>query len=95
MFDHIVFKRKSCFFTGCAGAGKSFLLRAVIRGLIALLSSESVAVTSMTGIAAQNISGVTLHSLTSMSAVDQLECDQSVETYFEMLFKRSLFPQNR
>lgn len=53
LFDNIVFERKSCFFTGCAGAGKSFLLRAVIESLEKLLKhSGAVAVTSMTGIAA-------------------------------------------
>ncbi|KAH0574280.1 ATP-dependent DNA helicase [Spironucleus salmonicida] len=63
VYDMVVFERKSVFFTGQAGSGKSFLIRAIIQGLQRLLLPEQLAVTAMTGIAAVNIAGQTLHSL--------------------------------
>ncbi|KLO10923.1 hypothetical protein SCHPADRAFT_808206, partial [Schizopora paradoxa] len=55
---------RNVFFTGCAGTGKSFLLRKIIEHLRAENTSDPdvVAVTASTGIAACNIGGVTLHS---------------------------------
>ena len=52
--------RQGCniFFTGCAGTGKSFLLRYLTR----ILPKESTFVTALTGVAAVNIGGSTLHS---------------------------------
>eukprot|EP01102_Stenamoeba_stenopodia_P001717 TRINITY_DN11569_c0_g2_i1.p1 TRINITY_DN11569_c0_g2~~TRINITY_DN11569_c0_g2_i1.p1 ORF type:complete len:612 (+),score=115.89 TRINITY_DN11569_c0_g2_i1:92-1837(+) len=52
----------SFFFTGAAGTGKSFLLKQMIKELIAMHGSSSVFVTASTGIAACNIGGTTLHS---------------------------------
>lgn len=49
---------KSVFFTGSAGTGKSYLLRA----LVDTLPKETTWVTAMTGMAALNIGGRTLHS---------------------------------
>ncbi|KAG2183553.1 hypothetical protein INT43_006559, partial [Umbelopsis isabellina] len=57
----VVFDRKSLFFTGSAGTGKSVLLREIIAHLRRRLG-DSVAVTASTGIAACNINGMTLHS---------------------------------
>lgn len=56
--------RKSVFFTGSAGTGKSVLLREIIRELRDKYRREPdrVAVTASTGLAACNIGGVTLHS---------------------------------
>lgn len=58
---------KNVFFTGSAGAGKSVLLREIIRFLRSDAERKgwdrhSVAVTASTGIAAINIGGGTLHS---------------------------------
>ena len=60
----IVEGRKSVFFTGAAGTGKSVLLREIISALKSIYGRESdqVAVTASTGLAACNIGGVTLHS---------------------------------
>jgi ATP-dependent exoDNAse (exonuclease V) alpha subunit len=57
-------QRKSVFFTGSAGTGKSVLLRETIRVLRAKYKREPdrVAVTASTGLAACNVGGVTLHS---------------------------------
>ena len=52
---------KSCFFSGAAGTGKSFLLRYVIQEL-RQRDAGAVAVTAPTGIAASHIGGQTLHS---------------------------------
>lgn len=57
-------KKKSVFFTGSAGTGKSVLLREIIAALRRQYAKESdrVAVTASTGLAACNVGGVTLHS---------------------------------
>ncbi|KAK9359848.1 PIF1-like helicase-domain-containing protein [Lipomyces starkeyi] len=57
-------EKRSVFFTGSAGTGKSVLLREIISTLRKKYSrdSESVAITASTGLAACNVGGVTLHS---------------------------------
>ncbi|ELR05216.1 hypothetical protein GMDG_01654 [Pseudogymnoascus destructans 20631-21] len=57
-------QKKSVFFTGSAGTGKSVLMRAIIAELRKVYKKEPdrVAVTASTGLAACNIGGVTLHS---------------------------------
>ena len=57
-------QKRSVFFTGSAGTGKSVLLREAIKVLREKYKRESdrVAVTASTGLAACNIGGVTLHS---------------------------------
>lgn len=59
---------KNVFFTGSAGAGKSYLLRQMIHDLHAKYSKSSgaVAITASTGIAACNIGGITLHSFSGV-----------------------------
>ena len=57
-------ERKSVFFTGSAGTGKSVLLREIIKTLRVKhrTQPDRVAVTASTGLAACNVGGVTLHS---------------------------------
>ena len=57
-------QKKSVFFTGSAGTGKSVLLREIIKVLREKHKREldRVAVTASTGLAACNVGGVTLHS---------------------------------
>ena len=57
-------KKKSVFFTGSAGTGKSVLMREIISALRKVYTREPdrVAVTASTGLAACNVGGVTLHS---------------------------------
>ena len=57
-------QKKSVFFTGSAGTGKSVLLRETIKVLREKYKREAdrVAVTASTGLAACNVGGVTLHS---------------------------------
>jgi ATP-dependent DNA helicase PIF1 len=57
-------KKKSVFFTGSAGTGKSVLMREIITALRKTYKREPdrVAVTASTGLAACNVGGVTLHS---------------------------------
>lgn len=64
VLEMIVKKGQSVFFTGSAGTGKSVLMREAIRQLRDKYKNEPdrVAVTASTGLAACNISGVTLHS---------------------------------
>ncbi|RPD64137.1 hypothetical protein L226DRAFT_373758 [Lentinus tigrinus ALCF2SS1-7] len=54
----------SLFYTGSAGAGKSVLLREIIKTMRKKFpkSPDAVAVTASTGIAACNVGGVTIHS---------------------------------
>lgn len=60
----VVEHKKSVFFTGSAGTGKSVLMREIISSLRKLYIREPdrVAVTASTGLAACNVGGVTLHS---------------------------------
>lgn len=62
LFNAAVIRRKSLFFSGSAGTGKSHLLRAIIKGLSRLEDDEKVVVTAPTGTAAVNISGCTIQS---------------------------------
>jgi len=57
-------KKKSVFFTGSAGTGKSVLMRSIIDRLKRKFAKdpERVCVTASTGLAACNIGGQTLHS---------------------------------
>ena len=57
-------QKRSVFFTGSAGTGKSVLLRETIKVLREKYKREQdrVAVTASTGLAACNVGGVTLHS---------------------------------
>lgn len=64
VLDLVVDKKKSVFFTGSAGTGKSVLMREIISSLRKVYKREPdrVAVTASTGLAACNVGGVTLHS---------------------------------
>lgn len=64
VLDLVVEQKRSVFFTGSAGTGKSVLLREIIASLRKKYQREPdrVAVTASTGLAACNIGGVTLHS---------------------------------
>lgn len=64
VIEAIVKNKKSIFYTGSAGTGKSVLMREIIRQLREKYRKEpdAVAVTASTGLAACNIEGVTLHS---------------------------------
>ena len=60
--------KKSVFFTGSAGTGKSVLLREIIKVLREKYRREPdrIAVTASTGLAACNVGGVTLHSFSGI-----------------------------
>ena len=64
VLELVVEKKKSVFFTGSAGTGKSVLLREIIKVIRDKYKREPdrVAVSASTGLAACNIGGVTLHS---------------------------------
>lgn len=68
VLDLVINKKKSVFFTGSAGTGKSVLMRAIIADLRKMYIKEPdrVAVTASTGLAACNIGGVTLHSFSGI-----------------------------
>lgn len=68
VLEAVVKHGKSVFFTGSAGAGKSYLLRQIIYDLHTKYSKSTgaVAVTASTGIAACNIGGITLHSFSGV-----------------------------
>jgi ATP-dependent DNA helicase PIF1 len=64
----LVSEKKSVFFTGSAGTGKSVLLREIITTLRKKFAREPdrVAVTASTGLAACNVGGITLHSFSGI-----------------------------
>lgn len=58
----MLLQRKSVFFTGAAGTGKSFIVQ-ILRDVLRYLDLENrVAFTAPTGVAACNIEGTTIHS---------------------------------
>lgn len=57
----IVKEGKNIFYTGAAGTGKSLVLRTIISQLRGRYGKQSVAITASTGLAANNIGGITLH----------------------------------
>lgn len=66
IFDLVVYQKKSVFFTGSAGTGKSFLLRSIIEGLCDTARAGGLAICASTGIAAIQIKGQTLHRFTGI-----------------------------
>lgn len=64
VIDLVITDKKSVFFTGPAGTGKSVLMRAIIAELKKKWARdpERLSVTASTGLAACNIGGMTLHS---------------------------------
>ncbi len=57
-----IMARKSCFFTGAAGTGKSFCV-SVLQSVLAKLGKTGIiSLTAPTGVAACNIKGMTIHS---------------------------------
>lgn len=60
VLEMVLHDKKSLFFTGSAGTGKSVLLRAIIDEM-SIRYGAGLAVTASTGIAACNINGCTLH----------------------------------
>ena len=57
-----ILQRKSVFFTGAAGTGKSYVLRVLQDIMTHLKRSDSIAFTAPTGVAACNVRGLTIHS---------------------------------
>lgn len=58
----IVDEKISTFLTGGAGTGKSYLVEKVVTALSDIYGSQKVAVTALTGVAAFNVGGCTIHS---------------------------------
>ncbi|KXS09022.1 hypothetical protein M427DRAFT_258783 [Gonapodya prolifera JEL478] len=78
--------RKSVFFTGSAGTGKSHLLRYLVEQLQQLHGEEAVAVTATTGIAAVNIGATTIHSFAGIGLGDE-----EVDTLIKIICSRKGF----
>lgn len=57
-----IMARKSVFFTGAAGTGKSYILKVLREVLDGLGLSDKVSFTAPTGVAACNIRGLTIHA---------------------------------
>ncbi|CAG8435469.1 9992_t:CDS:10 [Funneliformis mosseae] len=70
--DLVLNNEDNVFYTGAAGTGKSVLLRSIISGIRRKYGKSSVAVTAMTGIAAINIGGQTLHSFAGLTPQSNL-----------------------
>jgi len=54
--------KKSVFYTGAAGTGKSFILQILKEVVRKLDCADMIAFTAPTGVAACNVSGLTIHS---------------------------------
>ena len=57
-----ILQRKSVFFTGAAGTGKSYIIRVLQDIMAHLKRSDKIAFTAPTGVAACNVGGLTIHS---------------------------------
>ena len=66
VMEAVVEGGESCFFTGAAGSGKSFLLRAIVQRLRDAGRRNCTFVTGTTGIAACNVGGTTIHSFSGV-----------------------------
>lgn len=66
VFDLVVTKKKSIFFTGSAGTGKSLLLKHIIRAL----PVSTTAVTGTTGLAGSLLGGCTIHGFAGLGRGD-------------------------
>ncbi|GMM28520.1 DNA helicase [Martiniozyma asiatica (nom. inval.)] len=63
VMESIIQQKKSIFFTGSAGTGKSYLLKKIIRKLHTRYGKEAIGISAPTGLAAANIGGETIHRL--------------------------------
>ena len=57
-----IMQRKSIFYTGAAGTGKSFILKIVQQVFQYVKKANALSITATTGIAAVNVRGMTVHS---------------------------------
>lgn len=82
VYNAVVGERKNCFFTGAAGSGKSWVLKAIVAGLrsTTFLTTEQdkaktkgleVMVCAPTGLAASNVGGVTIHKFAGLGPHDE------------------------
>jgi len=72
---------KNLFITGVGGTGKSFLLRVIVEKL----GHKNVAVTALTGLAAKNVGGITLHSFAGMGH----DLSKKVNSFAKSRWKRT------
>ncbi|CAG8793206.1 15883_t:CDS:1, partial [Cetraspora pellucida] len=66
VIDVIINKKKSLFFTGPGGCGKTYTLNFLIKKLHLKYGKSKIGITSSTGISALNIDGTTLHGFTKI-----------------------------
>ncbi|CAJ0826507.1 11661_t:CDS:2 [Entrophospora sp. SA101] len=78
VYELIIKQKANVFFTGAAGTGKSFLLQKIVSALEVMHGRKSIGITATTGIAAVNISGVTLHSFGGIGYADELTTEELI-----------------
>lgn len=61
VLELVVRKNLNVFYTGCAGTGKSVILKSLIERLSSLYGKDAIGITASTGLAAATIGGTTLH----------------------------------
>lgn len=66
VFEKVKTSSNNFFITGSAGTGKSYLLKYIVKYFLGKYGDTHVGVTAMTGLAAININGRTLHSWAGM-----------------------------
>ncbi|CAG8840638.1 5037_t:CDS:1, partial [Cetraspora pellucida] len=71
IIDIVMTKKKSIFFTGAGGCGKSYTLNFLIKLLYKEYGMSKIGVTSSTGLSALNINGMTLHKFASIGIMDK------------------------
>lgn len=71
--EEILLSDQSCFLTGVAGSGKSYLLKCLFPSLILKHGYSSVFITATTNIAASNINGITLSRFMGLIVNDETD----------------------
>ncbi|CAG8637772.1 12728_t:CDS:2, partial [Cetraspora pellucida] len=85
VIDVVINKKKSLFFTGPGGCGKTYTLNFLIKKLHLKYGKSKIGVTSSTGISALNIDGTTLHGFTKIGVMDK-PFDEIIEIIKEKNF---------
>lgn len=75
--------RQSTFFTGAAGTGKSYIVTLLLQVLKKLELTDRLALTAPTGVAACNISGMTIHSWAGIGIGTN-----STDSYYKKIMSR-------
>ncbi|CAG8564815.1 13567_t:CDS:2 [Cetraspora pellucida] len=85
IIDIVINQKKSLFFTGPGGCGKSYTLNFLIKKLYSVYEKHTIGVTASTALAALNIGGGTLHGFTGIGIMDK-SFDDTITSIMDKTF---------